>query len=55
MGVDRNTLPKWEDIQFLPAQLWKRPLMDGHPVGSEVIIGPDAKKPLKLEIPNSCF
>ena len=28
MGVDRNTLPKWEEIQFLPAQLAKRPLLD---------------------------
>ena len=28
MGVDRNTLPKWENIQFLPAQLATRPLMD---------------------------
>lgn len=28
MGVDRNKLPKWEDLQFLPAQLSRRPLMD---------------------------
>ena len=27
MGVDRNTLPKWTDIQFLPAQLASRPLL----------------------------
>lgn len=50
MGVDRNTLPKWEDIQFLPAQLAKRPLMDDEIVNSEVIIGPRAKKPLKLSM-----
>ena len=51
MGVDRNTLPKWEDIQFLPAQLASRPLLDEEEVKSEVIIGPNAKKPLKLSIP----
>lgn len=51
MGVDRNTLPKWEDIQFLPAQLANRPLLDEEEVTTKVIIGPKAKKPLELEIP----
>jgi len=51
MGVDRNTLPKWEDIQFLPAQLSKRPLLDHETVNTNVIIGPKAKNPLALEIP----
>lgn len=51
MGVDRNTLPKWEDIQFLPAQLASRPLLDDENVKTAVIIGPKAKKPLQLDIP----
>ncbi|GAB4301375.1 MAG: glutamate synthase-related protein [Ignavibacteriaceae bacterium] len=51
MGVNRNLLPKWESIQFLPAQLAKRPLLDDEEVSTEVIIGLNAKKPLKLEIP----
>ena len=51
MGVDRNTLPKWEDIQFLPAQLASRPLLDEESVGTSVVIGPNAKKPLLLNIP----
>jgi glutamate synthase domain-containing protein 2/nitrite reductase/ring-hydroxylating ferredoxin subunit len=51
MGVDRNTLPKWEDIQFLPAQLDYRPLLDDESVDTQVIIGPNARKPLQLEIP----
>lgn len=51
MGVDRNLLPKWENIQFLPAQLAKRPLLDEEAVKTDVIIGPNAKKPLKLDIP----
>ena len=51
MGVDRNTLPKWSDIQFLPAQLASRPLLDHEEVATKVIIGPKAKKPLVLDIP----
>ncbi len=51
MGVDRNTLPKWENIQFLPAQLWRRPLLDDEPVSTKVVIGPQAKKPLEIDLP----
>lgn len=51
MGVDRNTLPKWNDIQFLPAQLASRPLLDHEEVATKVVIGPKAKKPLVLDIP----
>ncbi|NOZ47848.1 MAG: Rieske 2Fe-2S domain-containing protein [Chlorobi bacterium] len=51
MGVDRNTLPKWENIQFLPAQLDRRPLFDEDEVITKVVIGKNAKKPLVLEIP----
>lgn len=51
MGVDRNTLPKWNDIQFLPAQLATRPLLDHENVVTKVVIGPKAKKPLHLDIP----
>lgn len=51
MGVDRNTLPKWEDIQFLPAQLATKPLLDDEEVNTETVIGPKAKKPLHLKMP----
>ncbi len=51
MGVDRNTLPKWEDIQFLPAQLASRPLLDDKEVNTKVVIGRLANKPLELAIP----
>lgn len=51
MGVDRNTLPKWNDIQFLPAQLASRPLLDEDDVATKVVIGKKAKKPLHLDIP----
>ena len=51
MGVPRHTLPDWDDIQILTAQLHKPPLLDDHPVGTEVVIGPNAQKPLRLDIP----
>ena len=51
MGVDRNELPKWSSIQFLPAQLARRPLLDHDAVQTEVIIGPRARKPLRLSMP----
>ncbi|MBU3012353.1 Rieske 2Fe-2S domain-containing protein [Polaribacter vadi] len=51
MGVDRTTLPQWNDIQFLPAQLASRPLLDHEAVATKITIGPKAKKPLELDIP----
>ena len=51
MGVPRQELPGWDDINILTAQLARRPLMDDDPVGTELIIGPNARKPLHLKIP----
>jgi glutamate synthase domain-containing protein 2 len=51
MGVSRNKLPKWDDIQFIVAQLQRLPLLDDEPVGTDVTIGANARKPLKLDIP----
>ena len=51
MGVALTELPQWKDIQLLTAQLARRPLIDQEPVATELIIGPNAKKPLRLEIP----
>ena len=51
MGVPRDQLPKWEEIQVLTAQLHKLPLLDDAPVATEVVIGPNAKKPLVLQRP----
>ena len=51
MGVPRQELPGWDDLQFIVAQLHNFPQLDGVPVGTELVIGPRAKKPLKLEIP----
>jgi len=51
MGVPRPTLPQWDDIQLLPAQVASRPLEGSVGVGSELVIGPNARKPLVLDIP----
>jgi len=51
MGVPIPELPQWKDIQILSAQMATKPLMEDVAVGSELIIGPNAKKPLKLDIP----
>ena len=51
MGVPLTELPQWKDIQILAAQMATKPLMEDISVGSELIIGPNAKKPLKLDIP----
>ncbi len=51
MGVPRDKLPKWDDLQFVVGQLHKLPLLDDEPVGTDLTIGPNAAKPLKLDIP----
>ncbi len=51
MGVPRPTLPAWDDVQILTAQLATKPLLEDVPVGTDLIIGPGAQKPLTLEIP----
>ncbi|MEC4674971.1 MAG: glutamate synthase-related protein [Nitrospirota bacterium] len=51
MGVSRTELPTWDDIQFVTAQLATPPQLDNASVGTEVVIGPNAKKPLTLKLP----
>jgi CDGSH-type Zn-finger protein len=51
MGVPRHELPDWNDIQILPAQFARKPLMEDVDVATQLVIGPNARKPLVLEIP----
>ncbi|MCB1859226.1 MAG: CDGSH iron-sulfur domain-containing protein [Gammaproteobacteria bacterium] len=51
MGVPRDKLPKWDDIQIMVAQMARKPLMEDVEVGTDLVIGPKAKKPLKLDVP----
>ena len=51
MGVPRHELPHWDDLQIMVAQMATKPLMEDVGVATELIIGPEAKKPLTLKIP----
>jgi len=51
MGVPRAELPHWNDLQIMAAQMATKPLLEDQPVSTELIIGPNADKPLKLAIP----
>ncbi len=51
MGVPRQELPTWDDLQFVTAQLNRLPQLDETTVDTELVIGPRADKPLRLEIP----
>lgn len=51
MGVPRDQLPKWDDLQFVVGQLHTLPLLDEEDVDTTLVIGPNAKKPLTLDIP----
>jgi len=51
MGVPRHELPHWDNLQIMAAQMATKPLLENAEVGTELIIGPGAKKPLILKIP----
>ena len=51
MGVPRTDVPRWDDLQVLTGQFQKLPLFDHDPVATELVVGPNAKKPLTLKIP----
>ena len=51
MGVPRHELPHWDDLQLMMAQMATKPLMEDEKVITSLVIGPETKKPLKLEIP----
>ena len=51
MGVPLTELPRWDDLQLLTAQLATRPLAETETVGTELVVGPNAARPLRLQIP----
>jgi len=51
MGIPRGELPSWDDIQILTAQMATSPLLENVHVNTELVIGPNAKKPLRLDKP----
>ncbi|UCE77406.1 MAG: CDGSH iron-sulfur domain-containing protein [Gammaproteobacteria bacterium] len=51
MGVPGHQLPRWDDIQIMVAQLERKPAAETADVDTRLVIGPQSKKPLQLEIP----
>ena len=51
MGVPIPELPSWKDLQILAAQVARSPRLDDEDVETQLVIGPGAARPLKLEIP----
>ena len=51
MGVPRDQLPTWDDLQVLTAQLHRFPRLDDERVDTSVTIGPAAARPLRLDVP----
>jgi len=51
MGVPRHELPHWDDIQIMAAQMATKPLLDDADVATDLVIGPHAERPLRLDIP----
>jgi len=51
MGVPRQGLPQWSQLQVLTGQLARRPLLDDVAVHTGIVIGPRAARPLHLDIP----
>lgn len=44
-------LSRWEELMFNPVHLFRLPVPDQNTIDTRVTIGPQARKPLKLEIP----
>ncbi|MFQ5689501.1 MAG: glutamate synthase-related protein [Gemmatimonadota bacterium] len=51
MGVPRNELPMWDDLQIVTAQLARPPLLDDAEVDAALTVGPNAARPLRLDMP----
>jgi nitrite reductase/ring-hydroxylating ferredoxin subunit len=50
-GVPPTELPRWDDIQLVTGQLAHRPLLDDAPVATDMVLAPNAAKPLRFDIP----
>jgi CDGSH-type Zn-finger protein len=48
MGVPRSELPSWDSIQFIVAQLATKPLLEDTRVGTDLVVGPEAKKLVEM-------
>ena len=44
MGVPRPTLPQWDDIQMLTAQVATKPHLEDVEAGTDLVIGPQCEE-----------
>ena len=51
MGSNKEMPYSLDDFHFVPAQIFKMPLNESEEVKMEVVIGPEAKKPLRVSSP----
>lgn len=51
MGSLKRWPVRFDDLNFLPAQVSRVPLNGGEPVRTETVVGPAAKRPLRLDAP----
>jgi glutamate synthase domain-containing protein 2 len=51
MGIPLTELPRMDDVQIITGQFASKPLLDDAHVETGVVIGPNAKRPLHLDIP----
>jgi len=51
MGSHKEMPFSLDDFHFVPAQIFKTPLNESQEVNMEVVIGPEAKKPLRVSSP----
>ncbi len=51
MGSTKQLPFSFDDLHFVPAQIFKMPLNENEKVNMEVVIGPEAKKPLEVSSP----
>lgn len=51
MGIPLTDLPRMDSVQILTGQFATKPRLDDALIDTDVVIGPNAKKSLRLEIP----
>ncbi len=55
MGVPRNELPHWDDLQIMAAQMATKPLLEDQTVGTELGYWARSKKTVNIKNAPVCF
>jgi glutamate synthase domain-containing protein 2 len=51
MGSEKKMPFSLDDLHLLPAQVWRIPVNKEEPVNTEIVLGPEAEKPLHAPVP----